>query len=74
MQKTQTVDALVVSGLDEARRMSDAIGVALALLDELLHASEEPSPREMEDVFREIGDLARTALRALRASRTELDA
>lgn len=61
--------AMSVSGLDEARRMSDAIGVALALLDELLQAPGEPEPGEMEDVFREIGDLAATGRRAVRKRR-----
>lgn len=60
------------AGLNELRRMHSAIGVALALLDELLQLLPEPPGaarlKEVEDVFREIRDLAGMGLRWTRTA------
>ncbi|MER2535969.1 MAG: hypothetical protein ABTQ31_12485 [Rhizobiaceae bacterium] len=56
--------------LDELRRMHGALAVALELLDELMQLlPERPDAaglREVEDVLREIRDLAGTGLRGIR--------
>jgi hypothetical protein len=56
--------------LNELRRMHGALAVALALLDELMQLlPERPDAaglKEIEDVLREIRDLAGTGLRGIR--------
>lgn len=59
--------------LNELRRTQAAIGVALALLDELLQPSprqdDGPGPGEIRDVLLEIRNLAEAGLRAVRTPR-----
>lgn len=59
-------------GADVLHGTHSAIGVALALLDELLQLlPERPDPaawKEVEDVLREIRDLAGTGLRIVRTA------
>lgn len=56
--------------IGDVRRMRDAIGVALALLDELMSLMpdkpDRTSLREVEEVFREVREMAAAGLRAVR--------
>lgn len=62
-------------GVGHARRMRDAIAVAVALLDELLGPAPAPPGdgdiQDIADVFEEIRDLASEAARLLPRARGE---